>query len=104
MSKQVRQFRFYDYKNEHNKNYPILYNQNEEPISGTEFANKFIDGTLFSNYNRIIQLGIQSLPGTKFQLNNSTGSVIIGHTGIYELTLEGKPSITSMSVASPHLK
>ena len=103
MSKQVKQFRFYDYNNTHNKNYPVLYNQNEEPISGEEFAGKFINGTLFSNY-RIIQLGIQSLPGTKFSLNNSIGSIIIGHTGIYELNVDGLTEITALQFSKDSME
>lgn len=85
MAKQVKQFRFYDYNNTHKKNYP----------EGINFRN-LISGSIFANY-RIIQLGIQSLPGTKFYLNESHVPVIIGHTGIYELNLEGFAEITSLS-------
>ena len=95
MSKQVKQFRFYDYNNTHGKNYPILYDENDEQLTGTEFAQMFINGNLFANY-RIIQLGIQSLPGTQFYLNNSINSIIIGHTGIYELNVDGLTEITSL--------
>jgi hypothetical protein len=35
----------------------------------------------------IVQLGIQSVPGTKFYLNGSNNPIIIGNTGIYELDL-----------------
>lgn len=95
MSKQVKQFRFYDYNNTHNKNYPTLQNENGEDMSGEEFAGLFINGNLLAGH-RIVQLGIQSLPGTKFYLNNSIGPIIIGHTGIYELNVEGLTEITSL--------
>ena len=45
----------------------------------------------------ISQLGIQALPGTKFYLNGSNDPIIIGHTGIYELDLEGLAEITALS-------
>ena len=45
----------------------------------------------------VIQLGIQSLPGTKFYLNNSNDPIIIGNTGIYELDLNGLSEITAIS-------
>lgn len=99
MSKQVKQFRFYDYNNTHNKNYPTLQNENGEDMSGEEFAGLFINGNLFADY-RIIQLGIQSLPGTQFYLNNSIGPIIIGHTGIYELNVDGLTEITSLKFSA----
>ena len=57
-----------------------------------------ISGSAFTTANciPIIQLGIQSLPGTKFYLNNSYNPVIIGNTGIYELDLNGLAEVTSL--------
>lgn len=55
-------------------------------------------GGAFESYPRIIQLGIQSLPGTKFTLNSSNDPIIIGITGIYELDLTDTTStITSLT-------
>ena len=86
MAKQVKQFRFYEYNNEHKKNYP----------EGINYRN-LVSGSLFADYMPITQLGIQSLPGTKFYLNNSNNPIIIGHNGIYELNLEGLAEITALS-------
>ena len=43
------------------------------------------------------QIGIQSMPGVKFYLNNSTEPITIGSTGIYELDLEGYAEITNLA-------
>ena len=83
MAKQIKQFRYYEQGN--NKNYP-------SNISLSNLAS----GSIFSKYMPVIQLGIQSLPGTKFYLNNSNEPIIIGNTGIYELDLNGLSEITAI--------
>ena len=42
---------------------------------------------LLSDYGPAIKIGIQTLPGTAFHLNDSSDKIIIDHTGIYELDL-----------------
>lgn len=84
MAKQIKQFRYY--KQSSLKNYP----------TNISIAN-LASGSIFSIYMPIIQLGIQSLPGTKFYLNNSNDPIIIGNTGIYELNLNGLSEITAIS-------
>lgn len=86
MAKQVKQFRYYSETETRTKNYP----------AGISHRN-LVSGSIFANYMPIIQLGIQSLPGTKFYLNNSTNPIIIGQTGIYELNLEGMSEITALT-------
>lgn len=85
MAKQVKQFRFYQHNS--NKNYPQ---------AKVNYRN-LVSGRLFQDYMPISQLGIQALPGTKFYLNGSNDPIIIGHTGIYELDLEGLAEITALS-------
>ena len=58
--------------------------------SGTAFAPKGVNRS-------VVQLGIQSLPGTKFFINNSGNPVVIGATGIYELNVDGLAKITNLS-------
>ena len=84
MAKQIKQFRYY--KQNNSKNYP----------ANISIAN-LASGSIFSKYMPVIQLGIQSLPGTKFYLNNSNDPIIIGNTGIYELDLNGLSEITAIS-------
>lgn len=87
MSKKLMQFRYYDIKNDepNSKNYP-------QTITKGNLA----DGSIFRDFRPIIQLGIQTLPGTEFFINNSTTPIIIGSTGIYELSLEGMTQITDL--------
>lgn len=89
MAKQVRQFRFYSSSNTAGKNYP----------SNISYYN-LVSGSIFADYMPVIQLGVQALPGTKFYLNNSNNPIIIGHTGIYELDLQGLAEITALSFDS----
>ena len=88
MSKYVRQLRYYS--EGHPNNYPTdgEYVVNQSSLSGEKF---------FTPYMPIIQLGIQTLPGTKFYLNSANNPIIIGNTGIYELDLSGLSEITSLT-------
>ena len=76
-------------------------NQNQ-PRSLT--ANKLYGGSCFNVYYPITKLGIQSLPGTEFYLNNSDYSISLGTTGIYEIDLSGKAEITSIRFAPESLQ
>ena len=53
-------------------------------------------GEAFRDCPSIIQLGIQSLPGTKFFVNGNYNPVIVGSSGIYELDLDGLAEITKL--------
>jgi len=84
MAKQVTQLRYYDDTTGKN-----------EPSSATGV--NFINGAVFSNWYPIVQLGVQTLPGTKFYLNEATiDPVIVGQTGIYELDLSDGIVISSL--------
>ncbi len=88
MSKAVRQYRFYN-TNDSTRNYP----------TGISIGN-LTSGSIFFNdegLGAITQLGIQTLPGTKFFLNNSITPVIVGYTGIYELDLGSEAEITALA-------
>ena len=84
----ARQFRYYGI------NSPENYPTGNEVASGEHSmsATNLINGKVFNltNSNPAFQIGIQSLPGTKFYLNGKDGdnSIIIGSTGIYELNTE----------------
>ena len=58
---------------------------------------KLKSGSVFSNYLPILQLGIQTIPGVKFYVNNSETPVIVGATGIYELDVDGLTEITNLT-------
>lgn len=57
---------------------------------------KLVTGGIFAEKTPIYQLGIQALPGTKFYLNESQDPIIIGATGIYELDLHEKSTISAL--------
>lgn len=88
MAKQIMQFRYYG---EEKNNKPNDKNQPKGLVSS-----QLSRGTAFANYLPITQLGIQTLPGTEFYLNNSVTPVLVGSTGIYELDLEGLSAITAL--------
>ena len=92
MSKAIRQYRFFNSESAETRNYP----------SGLNSAN-LTSGSIFFNdpeLGAITQLGIQTLPGTKFFLNNGITPVIVGYTGIYELDLRSEAEITALSFDS----
>lgn len=82
MAKKIKQIRYYS--EGHQNNY-----------GGPNYRN-LISGSVFKDYVPIIQLGIQTLPGTKFYINGSNNPIIIGNTGIYELDLQGLSEINSL--------
>ena len=76
----------------------VKNNMNSDNIfpEEAEQIESFFTGSLFAERTPIYQLGIQALPGTKFYLNGGTDAVIIGATGIYELDLQDKASISAL--------
>lgn len=87
----IMQFRYYGDKDSQN-----------QPSGLT--ANRLYGGSCFNAYYPITKLGIQSLPGTEFYLNNSDYSISLGTTGIYEIDLTGKAEITSIRFAPESLQ
>ena len=90
MAKQVKQFRYYGDNDA--RNYPGTGDVSKNPMRRATLKS----GSVFSEYMPIVQLGIQSYPGIKFYVNNSSNPIIIGQTGIYELNVEGLSEITSL--------
>ena len=80
MASHIKQFRFY---NDTNIN-------NAPAVDDYRF---YCDDTSFRNFAPIYQFGIQTLPGTKVYLNQSTTPILIGATGVYELDLDGTTAI-----------
>ena len=87
MARKVQQIRYYgDHKSDSDKNQPAN-------LTG----NRLRSGSVFSQYTPMKQIGIQTMPGVKFYLNNSIEPIIIGSTGIYELNVENLTEITALS-------
>lgn len=96
MANRIKQFRFYTENS--TQNYPSEIRQN--PITVIDYIN----GGVFGDYYPISQLGIQTLPGTKFYLNNALDEIIIGSTGIYELELNDQTEITKIQFDAQSMK
>lgn len=52
---------------------------------------------IFLGYDNISQIGIQGEPGTSFYFNNSDYAITLGETGIYEIDLQDRGVIHSIS-------
>lgn len=91
MIREVYQFRYYGEgsdKNYHPKD-PLNYSRiNAENLKS---------GNAFEEYMPVRQLGVQSIPGTKFYLNDSISPIVIGSTGIYEIELNSLVEIKRLS-------
>lgn len=99
MAKQIAQFRYFgDEEDSFNQiGHANLYKNISDNY--TEAISKAVltDGSIFHDYTPIIQLGVQTLPGTKFYLNANSAPIIVGASGIYELDLsETSTVITSI--------
>ena len=81
--RKVEQVRYYQHKDDRNQPKGIT-------------MNRFVSGNVFAGKYPIVQLGIQTLPGVKFYLNNSTSPIVIGYTGIYDIELNGLTEITHL--------
>lgn len=88
MALQIKQFRFYN--NDNPNNAPVVANWKY-----------YCDDTSFRYFAPIYQLGIQTLPGTKIYLNQSTTPIIIGASGVYELDLDGTTAILNSIRVEP---
>ena len=86
MARKVYQVRYYGDNEMNGKNQPA-------GLTG----NRLRSGSAFSQYTPMKQIGIQTMPGVKFYLNNSTEPIIVGSTGIYELNVENLTEITALS-------
>ena len=82
-----------------NKVYQVRYygdgSTNNYPAGLT--GNKLRSGSIFNSFTPMKQIGIQTIPGVKFYLNNAYEPILIGSTGTYELSAENLTEITSLS-------
>ena len=93
-ARKIKQLRYYAdpiYDEEGNLLNETVVNKNAGYTRKAYYCNE----TSFSYFAPIEQLGIQTLPGTKFYLNQSEEPIIIGGTGIYELDLRNTTAILS---------
>ena len=99
MANKIKQFRYYSEPvktstGDVSRNYPKYISINGENVLLN--ASHFISGEVFKLYTPMVQLGIQTLPGTELYINGSEEPIIVGLTGIYELDLKLDTKITSL--------
>lgn len=94
VKQQIKQFRFYNYNDELNTQNP----NNAPQVPSWRY---YCDDTSFRYFAPIQQLGIQTLPGTKIYLNQSTTPIIIGASGVYELDLTNTTAILNSLRVAP---
>ena len=76
------------------------YSDNDKTNTYPGDVNRFrlITGEAFDSYTPILQLGIQTIPGTKFYINKKvTEPIYVGQSGVYEIDFNNKTSIGSLS-------
>ena len=102
MAKNIFQFRYYN--EESSLNWPLggswvdWASATVEKPNAKAFWSSFEGGnTPLPERAPIIQLGIQTIPGTKFYLNGSKYPTTVGVTGIYEINVEDGMSIESLA-------
>ena len=84
MAKKIKQYRYYG-RDSSKANFPSDLTRDG-----------LILGFAFTESIPITQLGIQTLPGIVFYVNNSPEPIVVGSTGIYELDLSSGTFITNL--------
>lgn len=92
MAYKIKQFRYYSDNSPLNN--PTAFKG--KIVSTNNYTSNEPNNNIFSNYYPIYQLGIQTLPGTKFYLNDNSEEIMIGSTGIYELDLGLNTKLTKI--------
>lgn len=54
-------------------------------------------GTVLPSNYSIVAIGIQTLPGAQCYINGNSQSITIGHTGIFQLDLQGLSTISDIT-------
>lgn len=93
--KRVAQFRFFGDANSTFNSFDetAIYHQMDDNQPSSLTAADLVSGEVFTDYTPIIQLGIQSQPGLKFNLNTNLDPVVVGASGMYELDLTDSSAV-----------
>ena len=94
-TKKITQLRFFGDSNGflNTSDINAIYHQMDENQPNSLSSLDLSSGDAFVDYVPIIQLGIQALPGTKFNLNANLDPIIIGVSGMYELDLTNSSAV-----------
>ena len=93
--KKITQLRFFGdssgYLNTSDRD--AIYHQMDENQPNSLSSLDLSSGDAFVDFTPIVQLGIQALPGTKFNLNANLDPIVIGVSGMYELDLTNSSAV-----------
>ena len=107
MVRKIAQFRFFGDSNTNfnTTDADVIYHQLDDNQPNSLTASDLASGEIFADYTPIIQLGIQSQPGLKFNLNTNLDPIVVGASGMYELDLtDSSASLTSLTFESESLE
>ena len=109
-TKAIGQIRFFGDTNtylNHSESNTIYRSMDENEPNGLTSLD-LSSGAAFNKYienGGIVQLGVQSLPGTKFNINTNLDPIIIGASGMYELDLtDSSANISSLTFEDDSLE
>lgn len=98
MANKIKQFRYYNEGNTYtSSNQPARYG------GRLVSYHDYVTGDVFADYLPIQKLGIQTIPGTKFYLNQGLEPIYVGNTGIFELDLR-ESEISSLQFDAGSMK
>ena len=95
MAKKIAQFRFFGDSNSNfnSVDQDQIYHQMDDNQPTSLTATDLASGEVFTDYIPIYQLGIQSQPGLKFNLNTNLDPIVVGASGMYELDLSDSSAV-----------
>ena len=106
-TRQIAQFRFFGDTNTffNTSDSNAIYHQMDDNQPDSLTSQSLIAGEAFEEFTPIVQLGIQSQPGLKFNLNSNLDPIVVGASGMYELDLlESSGTITSLTFEKESLE
>lgn len=94
-TKKITQLRFFGDSNGYlnTSDRSVIYHQMDENQPNSLSSLDLSSGDAFVDFTPIVQLGIQALPGTKFNLNANLDPIVIGVSGMYELDLTNSSAV-----------
>ena len=94
-TKKITQLRFFGDSNGYlnTSDRSVIYHQMDENQPNSLSSLDLSSGDAFVDFTPIVQLGIQALPGTKFNLNANLDPIVIGVSCMYELDLTNSSAV-----------
>lgn len=91
-STQFKQYRFFDVTTEIENGEVVYKGENSRNTPAYIGRDMITSASIFTGSMNVRRLGVQSLPGVKFFLNNQ--ECVIGASGVWELDLTNYPTLS----------